>query len=195
EEYRLARRTYSRVSAVEYEIYRDPQVTALSKQMVQSRRHGDGDEVKRLLGEQQVLERQIRLERIRELAETKDGSVDPIVVEKYQQAFPPSPATRATTDSAQADEDDDERGLAAETARQGRGLKTPALRALADGMGHVELIETADGSVPAPGADLTSAFGSVVTHEGPLITFQWLNFHHAPDGAPALIHWLAEKKC
>jgi Zn-dependent protease len=195
EGYRLARRTYSRVSVVEYEIYRDPQVTALSKQMVQSRRHGDGDEVKRLLAEQQVLQRQLRLERIRELAETKDGSVDPIVIEKYQQAFPPSPATRATTDRAQADEDDDESGLAAEMARQRLGLKNPAFRALADRMGHVELIETADGSMPAPGADRTSAYGSLVTHEGPLMTFQWLNFRHAPDGAPALIRWLADKNC
>jgi Zn-dependent protease len=178
---RLARQTYTQMFLLGTDWKKDPRGAELTKRLADARRQGDRKQMNAVIQEQGKLMREARQRDAQRLRESRDGSVDPIVVEKYFEVFPLDPV--ATT--GPTDED-------AEEYSSRMDLKFPAYRALAERMGQIRLI---DGTKPAPGADWYVAHNGRVSRNGLLISFRWLSFSYPVEGAPALVKWLEAKGC
>ena len=180
---RLARQTYLRLLRAGLGGGPDPGQKEMSERIRDAFRRGDTAESKRLAAEQRRRFQDRRRHELDRLRALHDGSLDPVVVENF-------PAPSIPTDpEADVDPDDGGGDVAADAPRADTAAAA-ANRAIAARMGQVPLL---DGK-PAPGALRFSSSG-FVTREGLLLSFRYWTFEDDVEGAPALVHWLAQHGC
>lgn len=160
-----ARHEWRSISKVTAGIWQHPEFKALNKRMLAATKRGARAEVTRLQKEQQTLQKRLHAEALADLRTNPTNHVDPELIEFYEQLSALNYTNRLE--------------------------RATLLRQIAGKLGEIPYHD----DQPAPAARAYCAsYGSVSQH-GVLIELNWVSFHDASIGLPALAEWLCQKQC
>jgi Zn-dependent protease len=180
EGYQKARRSLARLHEVPRQASQQPEVTALSAEIVKAFRSKDWAERRRLADAQQKARHAAEERLLAELLADEKDSVDPSLVELWRreqqlyQGNGPDGADGRPREARAADRLKEIARLQVEKARR---------------LGALPL----QGDVPRPGSDGDGANRGWVVRNGSAVTVSGVVFLHPHGGLPALADWLGER--
>lgn len=160
-----ARREWRHISKATAGIWRHPEFKALNARMIAATKRGARAEATHLQEEQEALQKKLRAEALEDLRTNPTHHVDPELVNFFEQLS----ALEYTN----------------------RVERATLMRQIAGKLGEIPY--QADEPDPAARAYCAS-YGNVSQH-GVLIEMNWVSFHDASVGLPALAEWLCQQRC
>lgn len=170
---KLARSTYLQLTRAGQGGYADPDQKAVTVAMQEAMRRGDSDEYKRLSKELAGLIAKRQKADLERIKRNSDGSVDPVIVEKYFSL----PSISAAAKLEEDDRPDD--------------FNSPPYHEMAQRMGQLPL---ANGKPTASSLRFSTQYGMFQT-EGSKLQLDYCNFEDPIEGAHALVDWLSARGC
>jgi hypothetical protein len=203
-QHQVARATYVRLTRAGLTGYKDPRIQAIARQAATANRRGDKDEADQLYQRRTQLMQEIRQAEIQAIRDTRDGTVDPVIVDTYLTL--PNSNSRGQTEF---DED-------GEPVWHPTEFDSAPYQAMARRMGQAAPPPPPPPLVPTTTAPATTTrssksrmpttrptlmtnpyaarYGSV-TRVGLLMHFQYVSFTDPLEGARAMVNWLDAQHC